>query len=769
MTMVLYPLAVIESSFLLDNKYPVLLFAIYSCVYLTVLALVYRTMKKHPQRYVRPLLTGLRVLTVLFVLFFLLNPSVTREKPYSSTEEIVLMLDTSRSMSIKDEAGGIARSERMRDVLDDGKMTKRLEEVLPVSRYKFDAGPTRLSSGADLKPEGDSTHLLESLVKTSTGSGGRSPRAVVLMTDGADTSDDNFLDAIRDLNRKDVAVFPVGFGSDKPRKDIAISRIKVSRNVARNTEANVDIYIDQYGYDGKLLSLKLMKGDKIVESAGDVLDAATKKITLKFTPKVEGLHTYTVVAEAQKGEAFTENNRQTFSVNAVKTKLRILYMEGTMYRIQSRELWEFQYLEQAVLETPDMEIKTLFRDPSREAYMAGVSWVQDPVNGFPTRKRDLFKYDIIICSDVDMIFFTEQQLEWIVEFVEKHGGGFIMIGGWTSFGSGGYDETVVDKMLPVDMQGRADMYFEGASFKMNVTPEGRKHPIFQISEEDNDAVLDAMPYFRGCNRVQRKKPAAVTLAAHPSYETAFGPMPLIAVQEYGRGRSMAFVSDTTAGWGEMFESDWGEEGDNRHYRRFWQNTFRWLGQSRLSRPSKYIVVETEKASYGTDEEITLVVEINDENYEPTAEAKTDVRVIAPDGTRTSVNLVHNRAGKYAGKYTGAFQPDQTGRYEVDVSASLEGTHLDTDVIQVNVTRPNVEFKDYVRDDGLLERLARFTGGRVVSPDDAHELPEIIAETRGIAKKSISETRSIWDKWPFLVWLFAVLTIEWVMRKRSGLA
>ena len=33
-----------------------------------------------------------------------------------------------------------------------------------------------------------------------------------------------------------------------------------------------------------------------------------------------------------------------------------------MYRIKERELWEYQYLEQAVMEAPDMEIKTLFRD-----------------------------------------------------------------------------------------------------------------------------------------------------------------------------------------------------------------------------------------------------------------------------------------------------------------------------------------------------------------------------------------------------------------------
>jgi uncharacterized membrane protein len=587
------------------------------------------------------------------------------------------------------------------------------------------------------------------------------------MTDGADTSGMGFLDTVRDLNRRSVPVYTVGFGSDQPRKDISIDKVTVSKKVAQNTEANIDVFIGQFGYDGTMLPVKLLKGDEVLESSGVLLEGENAKVTLRFTPKVDGLHELKVQVEKQKDEAFPENNERAFSVNAVRSKLRILYMEGTMYRINERELWEYQYLEQAVMEVPDMEIKTLFRDQSNEAYLAGVSWVQDPVNGFPTTRRELFKYDIIIASDVDLVYFTDEQLQWLVEFVGERGGGFVMVGGWTSFGSGGYDESIIDKMLPVDMQGRADGYFDGASFKMNITPEGRKHPIFQISETDNDEILDAIPYFRGCNRVQRAKPTAVVLAEHPFYRTAFGAMPLIAVQDYGKGRAMAFVSDTTAGWGELFEADWGKDGDNRYYRKFWQNAFRWLGRYRLARPSKYVLLETEKASYGSDEEILLSVEVNDENYEPTSEAKVTVRITNPGGARSEMVLTPDY--RRPGRYTGAFRPEETGRYEVEAYAALEGTQLDSDFLQIDVTKPNVEFANYLRNDFLLERLARFTGGKMVTPDDASRLPEIIRRDLGIAADTLTETVPMWDKWPFLLILFILVTTEWVLRKRHGLA
>ena len=102
-----------------------------------------------------------------------------------------------------------------------------------MSEYSFSREPEKIDGLGDTQPKGDTTHLLESLEKSAVGTDEKKTKAVILMTDGADTSDGNFLETIRDLNRQDVAVYPVGFGSEEPRKDIAISRVKVSKKVAR--------------------------------------------------------------------------------------------------------------------------------------------------------------------------------------------------------------------------------------------------------------------------------------------------------------------------------------------------------------------------------------------------------------------------------------------------------------------------------------------------------------------------------------------------------
>ncbi len=60
---------------------------------------------------------------------------------------------------------------------------------------------------------------------------------------------------------------------------------------------------------------------------------------------------------------------------------------------------------------------------------------------------------MVICSDIARAAFTPEQIEWTVELVAKRGGGFAMVGGHTSFGSGGWDRTPWDGMIPIDMSG----------------------------------------------------------------------------------------------------------------------------------------------------------------------------------------------------------------------------------------------------------------------------------------------------------------------------
>ncbi|MBN1917134.1 MAG: hypothetical protein JW889_04415 [Verrucomicrobia bacterium] len=736
--------------------------------YLVVVLLVSRHPVLGKRRGLRMLLLALRYVVIAVVALCLLNPNVVLPRESGAGRRVVIVVDDSRSTALPAEGRASTRGTRldeMKAAIADSKLLDQFSDDVDVQIVAVGREPRAVKSLDEVAGLEPATHLLAAIDKTIRDAPQARTEAVVVFSDGIDTTQDSIERTVLLLNRYAVPVYTYGLGSPEPQRDVAVENIAVKKNVIAQTEVEVDVFLRQNLCDGRTVPITITQDERVVATSGVTFTRDTEKVSVRFTPDQEGLLTYNVNVGEQDGELLIENNHVPFTVNAAKKVIRVLYMEGTMYKRDDRELWEYQYLEHALKGDGAIEVESMFRDKNIDAFRAGVSWVRDPINGFPTSKRDLFEYDVIISSDIDIVYFSDEQLEWLVDFVGKHGGGYVMVGGWTSFGSGGYDESIIDKMLPVDMRGRMDGYIEGAMFKWSYTPEGRSHPILQIDGKQNAAALDSVPYFRGCSRVIRAKPAATTLAEHPTARSEFGAMPLLAVQEFGKGRSMAFVPDTTAGWGAEFEDNWGIQ-DNRHFQAFWINAVRWLAEHRLQMPVKNLVVETPRASFGAGEDVPITATVLDENYEPTAAAEVVAVIARPDGETTMLRLApdHTETGKYSALYS----PADEGDYTVAASATLNSAKLDEDALRFRATSPNVEFKEYRRNDALLERLASLTGGAVLDDAALKSLPGRITAAVALHKQA-ALTKPIWDRLWLLGALLLCLFVEWSVRRRSGLA
>ena len=124
-----------------------------------------------------------------------------------------------------------------------------------------------------------------------------------------------------------------------------------------------------------------------------------------------------------------------------------------------------------------------------------------------------------------------------------------MIGGNSAFGRGGYHKTVLDRIIPLAMEGAYDN--EATPTQLRIAPNAWTHPLVNIGNTTDDTRriwTERFPTLYGYNRVERAKPGATVLG------TGDDGVILLAVQEVGRGRTMAFTSDTTRSWGRDFET-----------------------------------------------------------------------------------------------------------------------------------------------------------------------------------------------------------------------
>jgi uncharacterized membrane protein len=187
---------------------------------------------------------------------------------------------------------------------------------------------------------------------------------------------------------------------------------------------------------------------------------------------------------------------------------------------------------------------------------------------FPQSLAGLQKYDVVALSDIgsDTLLLhpdtfagskpTPDRLDLIRQYVEK-GGGFIMIGGYLSFqGYGGaahYRFTPVEEVLPVELYDCDDRVECPSGFTPRVAAE---HEITR-------GLPKAWPPLLGYNKV---KPRGTVLV-----RTGRGD-PLLAVGEYGTGRTAAFTSDCSPHWAPPEFVNW------EHYGAFWFRLMSWLAK-----------------------------------------------------------------------------------------------------------------------------------------------------------------------------------------------
>jgi uncharacterized membrane protein len=200
------------------------------------------------------------------------------------------------------------------------------------------------------------------------------------------------------------------------------------------------------------------------------------------------------------------------------------------------------------------------------------SWIAH--REFPSSLEELQKFNVVVFSDVekDVILLYHDwtkapmgpnRLKLVKEFVEQ-GGGFIMIGGWSSFtgrfGMGGYHDTPVEEILPVECLPIGDDREE--------KPEGvwievadSNHPLMK------DIPWDTCPCFLGYNKLKAKNGAQIL-----AYTKDEKRDPFIVIWDYGKGRSMAFASDISPHWAIAFMK-W------EYYPQYWRRVVKWLAKA----------------------------------------------------------------------------------------------------------------------------------------------------------------------------------------------
>ena len=702
------------------------------------------------------LLVALRAAALLSLVLFLFRP-VAMLPPAGSRDAIVpILVDVSRSMRLAD-ADGQSRLTRAASLLQN-------ELGVPLSSHFrteiFAVGETLTPVRGDaLAADARRTNLSGALAAVRDRYRGQRVAGVVLLSDGGDTGGSGASGTAGDAGGPPV--FAVGLGSPDGLRDREV--VGITAGDPRLDHASVDLHVAAIssGFGRAPFTLRVLGNGQPLDTRRVVPPADGSPIDEVFTvsPDLLNATVYTAEIPRDDSEAVVENNARSVLVSPVGRKRRLLVVEGAPG-------FEHSFMTRAWARDTGLEIDSVTRKgknaDGQDTFFvqAGSGRAAALTGGFPAKREQLYAYDAVVIANLEADFFARAQLSMIADFVAERGGGLLVLGG-RSFAQRGLAGTPLEEVLPVELNDRRGGLARAAATpadlaghnRMTLTQDGEVHPIMRIggSADESRKLWSAMPALAASAAVGGPRPGATVLALTTA--PGGGVFPVVAVQPYGRGRSMVFAGEASWRWKMLVPST------DRGYEFFWRQAARWLSSSA---PDPVTITTPEAPEPG--DAMSVDIAVRDESFAPVPDATVDATLTAPGSAVQPLKL--RRADATSGRFTAALGLEQAGLYRVHAEARRSTAALGTADRWMYVGGADREFADPRLNEGFLRRVARNSGGRYVRASDAARVPGWLQAT--VPQNAAPERRDLWhEPWAFVL-VIALLSGEWILRRRWGL-
>jgi len=739
---------------------------------------------------IRRMLLTLRA-TALIAALLMLKPVVHVHKVALVPTTIAVLVDDSRSMALPGTDEKTTRAQAAARLLRESDETLRaLAQTHRLDYYTFGETLKPVSEQAvraGITPSGIFTRVGEALQAVRSRYTGRDLAGIILISDGADNGrfGPDGLDAlgVSFVRSLDAPVHTLLLGGTSLR-DVSVVGVRADEFAFVKIPFTLEAVLRIDGYKERPFTVLLKQDGKTIatQSVTPTADAVTLTVPFEVRPSRVGRFLYTVEVPPLEGEVLHVNNAARVVLDVIRDRVRVLHVAG-------RPSYDERFLRALLKNDPNVELISFFilRTPADLTLVPDEELSLIP---FPTEElfeQELHTFDVVILQNFEYgPYGLGPHLGRIRQFVEE-GGALAMVGGDSAFCSGGYRGTPIADILPVRLDACSldpTRLVSTEPFSPTLTPAGKTHPILALFLDvgENAARLRQLPELEGVNAVGPPRPGATLLLAHPTLTTADGqPMPVLAVADIGKGRSLALTTDSLWHWGFVAAGEKGAAraaGDDwRTYARFWGNAIRWLIHDPMFR---YLRVEPERTRYQEGEHVHVTAEVAEQSHEPARDIPVHIEIhlvetvpafpppaqaVAPSAPRLGPVFSAASRTDAEGKIRLDFAPPAPGAYRVTAHATLRGRAL-TDESLFVVSPSGHEFAITAARPATLRAIAQASSGTFLA--NPRRLPGLRVHPPRLTKVAVERVVPLWNRWLSVILILGCLTVEWILRRRAGL-
>lgn len=733
----------------------------------------------------RKWLIALRSAAALVLLLAAMRPTLVRTDNQPAPATLVVAVDISKSMTLPDGDGSDRWTSQQSALTQLLSGVAKLDQSLDVRLLTYDAQAhsigeaqerqsiAKLSDALHNKqPTGDATDLGRAMQGAIDSAAGTPLAGVVLMGDGTQTASvDSGDDVARSgaaarrsaevLDALGVPLWTVPIGppnTDGSARDLAVSGLPDSYQLFSGNQFDVSFTVQANG----LANMQIPVTVSWIASNGTKTEARSRKIdpsraseaipmSIAMKAPEPGLYRLQVSVTAQEGEWVTSNNSQTAFVEVREGGGRILVLEGAGRPEQT-------FLRRALSRFPDLELDFV---PIR----GNRNW---PVSLEAALEPG--RYDIFVIGDLDASAIGDTQWQQIADRISE-GAGLITLGGFQTYGTGGYANSPMSDVLPIKMDpSRRRQPARGvmSSAERNARAAGqlsgpikvqvaKNHPIVDLGGQNPKSVWSSLPDLSGANRIVGARVATgvqvllQTLDQHP----------LLVIGGYGKGRVASLAIDETYRWWRAGKAD--------AHVRFWRQLMLWL-MARENSSGDNVIAEMDLRRFEGDQMPEFHARLQSV-MESRANVTLSASVINSAGEATSLDVTATAGG--TPKISGRIPKLEPGFYKLIARASDET--IEAADVAFQVTETSRELARPMADPVYMKQLADLTsdhGGASFDPQQIDALIDRIAKKRRNAETPVIEKKRLGDGpksgWIVFTLFAGALSAEWFLRRKWGM-
>lgn len=720
-------------------------------------------------------LFSMRTTAIVFAALIALQPHLEMQEFEKLKNKLVFVFDVSKSMTIKTGNTNKQRSQEVEQFLAENRTgIDHLQKEFDVEFLTFSDGTNKITeneienglqfNGLVTDIGGMLSYLKEHYDKYSTD-------AFLFFSDGGENADKKLTDETSKEILKESAgslpapMFAFSPGDPDTIKDVAVVNVKHNELAFARKTVDVKVELKVDGFEDANVPVTLKEGKNLISSKLIEIKPGKNKYTLNFeiTPYKTGQFVYSVSTPVYDNEIAQSNNKVEFSLTVARDKIRVLQLCG-------RPSWDVRFFRKILTQFHNLDLISFYilrsENDVSEVPNSEMSLIPFPIEELFT--ETLNSFDMVIFQNFDYRPFNtatkgfERYFTNIKRYVMESGGAFLMIGGDLSFSQGDYNGTELEDILPVNLSVENNKVND-EYFKATLTPHGQRHPIgiLDYSKSNNLDIWKELPPLHGCNKVTGLKQGAIPIVEHTLIKCGEESLPIISVADMGNGRSMAILTDSLWKWDFLSV---GKGGSNRHYIRFWDNSFKWL----IHDPDLNTVkIRADQTDYILGETIKVRSILMDASYNPVKDAQTVIKIInCSDEKEVFSGEVKTDS---QGKCFVDFKPDVGGYYKAVVRLN-NGSSIDEESYAIfRVHSPDNEFRDIRIREDILSLISTASCGEFYRlPLDEKLEDKIKLKKRTRFKPSDRKDYSLWDNWIVFTIISGILSTEWWLRRKTGL-